>query len=241
MTDQVTIKAGYHSFSGFKTFVLKLGESVIPHQIDRSTLIGKSGSDQSSLLSTLRWLRLIDDEGHPSPELSSLAKEGEDKFAENLRPIIEKAYDLLSDNSIDIKKGTANQLEKRFREYGNSGSILIRAIAFFLAAAKESNIELSPHFKAPPKSKTNGATKRRTKKSTANSNEDTPPPPDPPTTDKNMVTIPIAIPNRDEGKILLPKNLTDTEWDYVSNMIKFVIDSYHKMSVNQINNNEENL
>lgn len=240
MTDQAITKAGYHSFSGFKTFILKLGESVIPHQIDRSTLSGKSGSDQSSLINTLRWLQLIDDEGHPSSELSSLVKGGEDEFAENLNPIIRGAYDLLSDGSIDIKKGTASQLEKRFREYGNSGSILIKAIAFFLAASKEAGIELSPHFKTPAKPKGSGVGKRRAKKAVSNHTEQNLQPVDPtPPADKNMIAIPIAIPNRSEGKILLPENLTGAEWDYVSNMIKFVIENYHKMSVNQVNEEEE--
>jgi hypothetical protein len=205
-----------------------MGETVIPHQIDRSILKNKSGSDQSKLIAALKWFKLIDDEGHPSPELNKLADAGDSDFGPIFKPIILNAYTMLTDGSINVASGTSAQLEAKFREYGMNGSTLTKAIAFFLGAAREADIEISPHFKAPLRAKTNGTIRKRKKKN--NGDEPSDPPPPPPATKQGMVSIPIAIPNNAHGEILLPNDLSEDEWDYVSGIISFMIDGYRKMS-----------
>ncbi len=50
---------------------------------------------------------------------------------------------------IDLKRATGSQVHEAFRKKNVQGSTAIKAIAFFLAAAKEAGIEVSKHVKPP--------------------------------------------------------------------------------------------
>jgi len=233
MADVTVTRPPYATFSSFRSLLGQLGESVLPHQIDRSLLTNKSGSDQSALIAALKWFELIDDSGRPTSQLKSLVQNSENDFAGLFRPLVQQSYVFMTDGSLNIENGTSKQLEQRFREYEISGSTLTKAISFFLSACKEAGIQVSPHFKAP--SKPNGAPRRRTRKKeatedgVADSNESNTATLEVPR--EGMVEIPIAIPNRQPGVILLPEGLEEDEWDYVTGMITFVIERYHKMAV----------
>ena len=85
---------------------------------------------------------------HPEPILSRLVSaDGEDK-SKVLEDVIRAAYPSLF-NDIDLTKATSNQFRQKFVEAGSSGDSIRKGIYFFLAAAKEANISVSPYIAEP--------------------------------------------------------------------------------------------
>jgi hypothetical protein len=107
-----------------------------------------NGSNQSSLISALKWFSLIDDAGAHGARLETLVGAG-DNTGEVLRGMLPTAYGFMSDGSIDVGRATGAQLEEKFRAYGLSGQTITKAMAFFLSACKEAGIALSTHIKLP--------------------------------------------------------------------------------------------
>ena len=74
MEDQEN-KRGSPAYVPYKTFtnlINSLNESGAPSQIDRSVLKNMSGSDQSAILLSLKYLGLITDQGVPANEFQQL-------------------------------------------------------------------------------------------------------------------------------------------------------------------------
>ena len=63
----------YVSYSSFRNFINKLGESTVPSRIDKSVMTNLSGSTQYALLPALHWLGLIESDGTPDDVLKDLA------------------------------------------------------------------------------------------------------------------------------------------------------------------------
>ncbi len=223
----------YGTYSSFKSVVLDLGSKGLPHKIDRSTLASRSGSDQSALLNAFRWLKLIDKDGHPTKDMEDLSKSEED-YTAVFANIIRKSYPLFTDDNLDVKKGTTAQLQSAFQSYGISGSTLPKSITFFLNACKDAGIEVSAYFKAPRVTKSNnGAAKRKPKGkqktvvtplSSGTNTEMVDP-------DK-YVTIPIPVFGHEDGKVILPKGLSEAEWNTAKEMIEFIIGKYEYRNTN---------
>jgi len=62
----------YVSYPSFKTLLGELHEHDVPSRIDRSVLRRFSGIVGTQLLTTLRFLHLIDEQSHPTPRLGEL-------------------------------------------------------------------------------------------------------------------------------------------------------------------------
>jgi len=115
----------------------------VPPQIDRSLFPGLNWAVQSQLLTGLRFLKLIDDNGNSTPELVALA-EDRDCRKENWVPVLKAAYREVF--AIDLTKASPLQLENAIQRYGVTGDTLEKAVRFFIAAAEFSGIPLSPHL-----------------------------------------------------------------------------------------------
>ncbi|WP_146910184.1 DUF5343 domain-containing protein [Arenimonas daejeonensis] len=150
----------------YKTWQWLIGElrthDVLPGAIDRGYLKKRSGSEQSGLIAALKWFGMIDDSGAPTQLLRDYIVADEIKAAAMFKKMVEQSYSAVTDGSFALGSATTNMLADKFREFEISGSTLTKSISFFLSAAKDAGIKVSPHAKAPP-APSNGGTKRKTK------------------------------------------------------------------------------
>lgn len=226
-----TVKPPYPSFRLFDNFKKELGEhAVLPAVIDRSYLSKRSGSDQSSIIATLKWFGLTDDNGVPTERLRTYVKADDEQVKTLLRQMMEESYSFMTDGSINLLNATTSQMSERFRQYEISGSTLTKSIAFFLAAAKEAGIQVSPHIK-PPTTATNGAAKKKPKAAAPAAEQPTGAAPlaqthqhSPPQT--GMIHIPIPIFGKSDGAIYLPDNMDAPQWNSVIKMTEFILKNY---------------
>jgi hypothetical protein len=139
----------YAPYKSFMSFVRQLGEHDLPSHIDRSVLNKMSGSQQSSILGSLQYLALIEDDGAPTEALKKLVKASGPEFSAALRDTITAAYSFVFNNGLNLKTTTTSKVESSFRSQGVSGSTVSKCIAFFLACCKDAGIEVSRFVKTP--------------------------------------------------------------------------------------------
>ena len=223
----------YTSFVTFSNFIKGLQETGVPSRIDKSVLSKLSGAGQSALISSLKWLGLIDDAQMPTQQLEELSKADTTKYSQVLAKIMHNRYPFLSDGSLVIAKATGHQVEQKFRDFGISGSTIIKCVAFFIAAAKDAKIELGPHVKAPKAvAASNG--KRQSKKQTPATGKQEPPEDevDPEVLGEKPGFVKIHIPlhGMADGMVYLPDNLSTSQWAYALKITKFLLENYRSDS-----------
>jgi hypothetical protein len=135
----------YVSYRSFRNFIDSLKQG-IPARIDRSVMASMSGALQSQLTLALRYLNLTKPTGHPTDLLAKLVNSEGAERAKTMCEMLTTSYPFLFD-SFNLKSATPRMLEEQFSEAGASGGTLDKCMLFFLAAAKEAGIELSPHLK----------------------------------------------------------------------------------------------
>jgi hypothetical protein len=146
------LPAPYMSWGVFKSTIETLTETTVPTgPLDRRVLHELSGADYGSLISGLRFLGLIDEQRKATPnyrKLVELSKDGQ-KFKEFLHEIlIDKYVPIIG--KLNLKQGTAAELEKAFKDYGAAqGQMLTKTVRFFLKAITEAGVTPSPHMTAP--------------------------------------------------------------------------------------------
>ncbi|WP_459047986.1 hypothetical protein [Stenotrophomonas sp. PSU_St99] len=227
-----TVKPPYITYRTWQWLIDELrSHEVIPGVIDRSYLSKRSGSEQSALIAAMKWFSLIDDSGAPTQLLRDYIVASENEAAVMFKKMVEQSYSAVTDGSFALGSATTNMLADKFREYEISGSTLTKSISFFLSAAKDAGIKVSPHAKAPP-APNNGGTKRKTK-------TPTPLPPTPSAVPdalghgskprpprEGMVAIPIPIFGGQDGVIYLPDQMTAKQWENVIKMTEFILQNY---------------
>jgi hypothetical protein len=164
------LAAPYVSFGVFKSTIDALAEVSVPTgPIDRRVLDGLSGADYGALISGLRFLGLVDNDRKAAPTYRALVEASKDaaKFKVALLDIITSAYKPVT-GTLDLKSGTAAQVEKAFRDYGTPpGQMMSKAIRFYIKALTECGVPVSPHItkaKRAPAQNKNGALKARIRK-----------------------------------------------------------------------------
>lgn len=168
-TDETKAAPPYGSFSTFWNYVLSLANKPLPTQIDRSMMTGKSGTDQATILSALKFFELIDtsqDNKVQRPLIDLVQATGEER-KRVLARLVRRSYS--TQLAISDLPGTEAQLHKSFEEqFGLSGETRRKASTFFLHAAKEAEIPVSPHFPKPRSGQGRAApAKKAAKKKTA--------------------------------------------------------------------------
>jgi hypothetical protein len=168
MAEQSTASRGntppYVSYPSFKTLMSDLHEHDVPTRIDRSVLGRFSGIVGSQLLTTLRFLRLIDDKSHPTPRLTELvAAYGTPEWGAKMIAILQDEYAPLF--GLDLGNATALHFNETFRKaFPGKDSVSLKSIAFFLGAAKDSGIIVSDrvlHGRKPRTAAATGTSKPR--------------------------------------------------------------------------------
>jgi len=150
----------YLPYATFKNFLdsLKAG---IPGQIDRSVMRSLSGSAQSMLIGSLRFFDLISEDGKPSPTLGKLVNAEPVDRQKILRGLIETAYPFMFGDGISLKTATPKQVADAFADAGVSGDTIRKAVVFFLSAAKDADIPLSPFLKVRQPGRPPGSSGKR--------------------------------------------------------------------------------
>ena len=162
----------YISVLQLKNFVKQLAETSVPIKIDKGVIGSLSGSAQTALMSAIRFLGLVSDDGTTQKALRDLVdayKAGEGSWKQGLLSRLNAAYKDVVVN-VDIENGTWKTLEKAFIDAGvREGQMSEKSTRFYVAAMVEAGAKVS-HYITKAKGRTTGsgtkATKRRENKPT---------------------------------------------------------------------------
>lgn len=152
-------KKNFPPYVSYKTFSNTLEEfkSDIPSVIDKSVLSSMSGSTYGALISALQVMKLIDIKNVPTEKFKNLVKSVDGERKEILKQVFESVYDFLAEDNINTTQMTINQLNAKLSLMGATGATIKKCRSFFLALAKDSDIELSPFLTKVVRTRTNNS------------------------------------------------------------------------------------
>jgi len=137
---------GIPPYIGWATWnrLTRLMKTFVPPRLDRSYFdsLHLSGTQYSQAVRAFSFLRLMDDEKRPTETLRKLVMGADDERRATLKSIIEKAYQPFM-TAPGPRAATMGDLESYLRGQGAKG-VVDKCATFFLAAAREADIELSP-------------------------------------------------------------------------------------------------
>ncbi|MCC7001385.1 MAG: DUF5343 domain-containing protein [Gemmatimonadaceae bacterium] len=218
----------YLPYKTFTAFLDELKETAVPQQIDPSVMPRFSGTMRTQMRTALRFLGLIEDDGKVNAKMRALVEaRGTERWKEMFSATFFDAYGEILAN-LDMKGGTLHQLKERFRATGVEGSVLIKAVRFFLSAIEETGTKFSPHFLVRGLSK--GVASKPRQKSSAKSrrNEEPEEEGDEEGVAEEKVVTPanfqrFSLPMKgetSEALMILPQEMTKSQWDMLNNYIR---------------------
>jgi hypothetical protein len=152
----------YLPWKTFENYIdgLKAFGDHMPNVIDRDSMRNLSGAIQSWLLSGLRSLNMIDENGSPRPRLKQIVQATPDERKALYKQVIDAEYKFLE--GINLQGATPKQIESAFETTGASGDTVRKCIVFFVGMAKAADIRLSPLITKVRRrpAKANGAVKK---------------------------------------------------------------------------------
>ena len=138
------------AYATFKSFFSKV-EDGLPGRIDRGVLKYTSGAIATQLMHGFRALGLTDEQGQPNKAMEDLASAYAQNDKEALRAMLRKAYPTILDGKFNLARATHSQLREKFESMGISGDTIRKSMTFFVAAAKDAEIEVSRFVSAQAK------------------------------------------------------------------------------------------
>lgn len=135
----------YVSFATFSNSLNAFAEHGVPAQIDRSVLARFSGGVQRHLIAAFRFMGLIDEENRPTREFREYAISDKEKRQEILNDLLSSRY---REQVEILYDGTTQQLTSSFDNVKAKPSVKAKCITFFLKAAKEAGLTISPHIES---------------------------------------------------------------------------------------------
>jgi hypothetical protein len=158
------ISPPYAALTSFTNFINKLRDTGIPGRIDPSVFGNASGSLSYSIISTLKYLKLVDEGGKPSQEFIAFVKGTDEERVPMWQKIVKSGYPSLFKSGVDLTTMTAGQFDEHVRnEFGASGSTVDKIALFFIGAAKLAGIPLSAHLLARKPVATSSTAKKSVK------------------------------------------------------------------------------
>lgn len=144
MTEPTKRSPPYIGFGAFTGFLNQLRDTSVPSRIDRSVLGNASGGMAYGILSSLKFLKLIDDRGAPTPAFKALVKAQDSERPEHLKIMLENGFTELFNSGIDLESASSGQFDEVLRSsYDIRGSTVDKVAIFFLGAAKQAGISVS--------------------------------------------------------------------------------------------------
>jgi hypothetical protein len=133
----------YIAFQSLKTMAGHFKEHAVPDRIDRSVLTNFSGAVGAQIITSLRFLGLIDAHGHPTPGFRELVDHhGTDKWPTTLGKTLRSAYAPIFE--LNLATCSPSQFISRFKDtYDGADEVIRKSITFFLNAARDAEIPLS--------------------------------------------------------------------------------------------------
>ena len=154
----------YVSYLTFRNFIQWLETEGVPLRLDRSAWEKKySGSTGLQLLSTLRFLGLLQDET-PTRELERLVEVPSEERNGVLIEIFKRAYSKIPYD--DLRRATPGMLNNWMASYGIKGDTLRKAESFFVNAAKDLGIPISNGLSKTARNRPSGSSKRASSRAT---------------------------------------------------------------------------
>ena len=135
------------AFRTFENFLEGLRQKdVHPPQIDRSVMVGKSGTDMAFLTATLRFFDLIEHPtGKVTTSLQRLLSAGTDDRTALIGELIVAKYP--NQLALAGQNGTKDQLLKSLQaDFAVSGDSCRKAMTFLLHMMKAGGVKASPYF-----------------------------------------------------------------------------------------------
>lgn len=219
----------YGSFKSLTTFFnARRDDGHITTVVDRSLMSNFNGSTANELLATLKFLRMINDSGKPLESYEKYVAASDAERKPMLDAILREAYPFVFANKdFNVERETSARMAELFRQQGISGSTLSRAVSFFLAAAKEAGIKVSPNIKPPTVQRSPKARKAVPPQASAQADEDDDDgSEEPPPVGYQSFEIPIPIARK--VKILIPEDWSPDDWDLFQTMLKIYIEGWKK-------------
>lgn len=146
----VNEKPPYVSYKTFNNLLETLKANKVPQHIDKSIMPSMSGTNRTLVISTLKYLGLIDQDGQTREELHRLVNSEGEERKNLLRDILRKSYPELFEDDF-IQSATQQKFHEKFTGYGMTGSTIAKAEIFFIQAAKEAELDISSYIKATRK------------------------------------------------------------------------------------------
>ncbi|MBG0802969.1 DUF5343 domain-containing protein [Methylocystis sp. H4A] len=164
------VAAPYIAYQTLKTFIAPLKEHVVPNRIDKSLLRSFSGAVQGQLMTALKFLKLMEDDGRPTDALKSLvAAYGTDEWQGALYTVLGSSYPQMF--VLPLASVSPSEFGEAFKKaYPCEGETLSKGVRFFLNAATEAGVHLSPFLTkgAKPRASSGGnGSKRKTRQAPA--------------------------------------------------------------------------
>ena len=136
----------YVPYRTFRNFTDQLRDG-IPARIDRSVWGARySGSSGIQLMTTLKVLELVEEDGRPTPALEKLVHAEGDERRAVLTSILQRHYVPIF--RLDLERSTKAQITEAFKSYGAREGVLRKCENFFVQAAQDAGIELSQYILA---------------------------------------------------------------------------------------------
>lgn len=226
----------YIPLKTFSGFIEKLKQTAVPSKIDHSLLDTMSGSMKGQLLSSLRFLNLLNSENTVLEPLKKLVNSyNTEAWGETLSSIIFDAYmEVIGD--LDLDTGTARQLYDAFRLRGNvDGQMLDKAVRFFLGTLVDCGITFSPHFKGKITRKTGPRKPKKGKKKSQKYNDndlDDDLDEEEETLETKRAKIEIDIPGKKSVSVRLPVDMDEEDWEMVKTMLEAYVKRLTKVGGN---------
>lgn len=134
----------YVSYRTFWNFLDGLQQS-IPARIDRSYWGERlSGSTGTQLVSALRFLDLIDENGFPTSRLRQIVSNKGAQRAEIIKQTVHSAYSFLFQDTVNLESATYAQIEEAFHDnFQIANDVTRKCIKFFIGIASDGGIKVS--------------------------------------------------------------------------------------------------
>lgn len=175
MADGSTTKSllpPYIAYQSLKTMAGQFKEHAVPDRIDRSVLTNFSGAVGGQIITSLRFLGLIDADGHPTPKLRDLVdKHGTDAWSPALGAVLREAFSPIFE--LNLATCSPSQFISKFKdEYDGADEVIRKSLTFFLNAARDADIALSPFLLKARKPRSAPAKRKPTRERPSKTDDD---------------------------------------------------------------------